>query len=253
MPEDFPPRGGGGGTEIGTWLARPEIGGLRMEVPGPRVLYQPDDPAETAYYLESGQVRVFQVGQGALERLADILGAGAWFGIGALAGGDTYHARAEVLGRAVLWRVGANRLIDRLAERPDVAAALVRQLAGRLRSAHEAAARLMFEDCNQRLVRTLLEFSQSSAASPHEGGVVLNITHQQLAQAVGAARETVSLALTQLRQRSLVRTGRNRLMFDPQVLRNFAEHLQTGGMPAIAAGEHPVAGGAAKRENGAGH
>lgn len=253
MPED-PPYRGGVVTETGTWLSQPELGGRRLEIPGARVLYRPEDAASTAYFLESGQVRVFQVGQGTLERLADILGPGAWFGIGALAGTPTYNARAEVLGRAVVWAVESERLLGRLGERPEVAASLVRQLAARLRAAHEAAARLMFEDCNQRLVRTLLEFSQTSAASPHEGGVVLNITHQQLAQAVGAARETVSLALTQLRQRSLVRTGRNRLMFDPQVLRDFAEHLCAGGMPsARAAGEAPLAQGAGKRENGAGH
>ena len=49
--------------------------------------------------------------------------------------------------------------------------------------------------------------------------MVLRITHQQLAQAVGAARETISLALTQLRQRELLRTGRNQLFFNPDVLR----------------------------------
>ena len=75
---------------------------------------------------------------------------------------------------------------------------------------------MMFEDCNQRLVQTLLRFSRTAAAtSLDDGGVVLRITHQQLAQAVGTARETVSLGLTQLRQRNLLRTGRNRLSFNP--------------------------------------
>jgi hypothetical protein len=49
--------------------------------------------------------------------------------------------------------------------------------------------------------------------------VVLNITHSQLAQAVGAARETISLALTQLRHQNLVRTGRNQLFFNPDTLK----------------------------------
>ena len=44
---------------------------------------------------------------------------------------------------------------------------------------------------------------------------------QQLAQAVGVARETVSLALTQLRHQNLLRTGRNQLFFDPEALRRF--------------------------------
>ena len=51
---------------------------------------------------------------------------------------------------------------------------------------------------------------------------MLRITHQQLAQAVGAARETISLALTQLRQQKLLRTGRNQLFFNPEVLEKFS-------------------------------
>ena len=65
-----------------------------------------------------------------------------------------------------------------------------------------------------------MRFSESAAATQHDGGVVLRITHQQLAQAVGVARETVSVALTQLRQRNLLRTGRNQLIFNPQALRD---------------------------------
>jgi CRP-like cAMP-binding protein len=49
--------------------------------------------------------------------------------------------------------------------------------------------------------------------------VVVHITHQQLAQKVGVARETVSLALAQLRRRNVLRTGRNQLFFRPQNLR----------------------------------
>jgi CRP-like cAMP-binding protein len=47
---------------------------------------------------------------------------------------------------------------------------------------------------------------------------VLRITHKQLAQAVGAARETISVCLTELRLKNLIRTGRNQLIFDPEQL-----------------------------------
>ena len=40
------------------------------------------------------------------------------------------------------------------------------------------------------------------------------------------ARETVSLALTQLRNKSLLRTGRNQLIYDPRALEAFERVLQ---------------------------
>ena len=84
-------------------------------------------------------------------------------------------------------------------------------------------ARFVFDDCERRILKTLVDFSRTAAASPLDGGddVVLRITHHQLAQAIGVARETVSLALTKLRRQNLVQTGRNRLIFNPLALQEF--------------------------------
>ncbi len=94
-----------------------------------------------------------------------------------------------------------------------------RQLAQKLTAYREDAGGLVFEDCHHRLIRTLVHLSEGPAASPSADGVVVHITHQQLAQKVGVARETVSLALAQLRRRNLLRTGRNQLFFQPQNLK----------------------------------
>jgi CRP-like cAMP-binding protein len=118
--------------------------------------------------------------------------------------------------------IAVGSLYEALCRQPSLAVGLVKHLAARLQEARDDAARLVFDDCHQRLLKTLVRFSASAAASKHEDGVVLRITHQQLAQAVGVARETISLALTQLRQRNVLRTGRNRLTFNPQVISRLA-------------------------------
>jgi CRP-like cAMP-binding protein len=72
----------------------------------------------------------------------------------------------------------------------------------------------------------MLRFSDSAAATTDGENTVLHLTHEQLAQAVGAARETISLALTEMRHKNLVRTGRNRLIFNRDALRAFATNVQ---------------------------
>jgi DNA-binding transcriptional regulator YhcF (GntR family) len=57
---------------------------------------------------------------------------------------------------------------------------------------------------------------------------MLRITHRQLAEAVGAARETISLALTQLRHQNLLRTGRNRVVFQIDAMKAFADAKALG-------------------------
>ena len=195
--------------------------GRQVELTASTVVHEPADAAESVYLVQSGQVRIYQIGpDGASVRLIEILGADDWFGAAALAHTRTYGTRAVAVTDAVVTEVPAERWHAAVANSPELSAEVIGQLARKLHAAHEDAARLVFDDCNGRLVKTLLRFSHSAAATRRDDGdVVLRITHQQLAQAVGAARETISLALTQLRQRDLLKTGRNQLFFNPDVLR----------------------------------
>jgi CRP-like cAMP-binding protein len=209
---------------IATWLSN---GGVQdaaiSEYPAEHILCQPHQSALAVYYLQLGQVRIYQSSGDDAERLSAILGRAAWFGVAGLARKPTYGMRARVFAKSRIWTIPAIALHDALAKTPDIAVSVVTQLATRLYESYEAAARLVFQDCDQRLVRALLDFGNSAAAVRQDNDVMLQITHHELAQAVGAARETVSLALTTLRQQKLVRTGRNRLSFNPEALRRFAD------------------------------
>ena len=203
-------------------LSQPALEARQVEATTGTVLFEPSTAARHVYFVHSGQVRVYQPGPDNSARLLEILGPGDWFGVAALAGSATYGNRAVAVSSVVLSEVPADKWLGLLSQQPALATDWVGRLAGKLVAAREDAACLVFDDCNQRLIKTLLSFSRSAAATPHPEGVVLRITHQQLAQAVGAARETISLALTQLRQQKLLRTGRNQLFFDPDVLEKFS-------------------------------
>ena len=209
-------------AETAELLKDPSLDARGVEATTGTVIADANDPARNVYFIQSGQVRIYQTGPENSARLLEILGPGDWFGVPALAGAETYGTRAVAVSAVTVSQVPAENWLALLAREPGVATQWVARLAEKLVRASEDAACLVFDDCNQRLIKTLLQFSRTAAATAHPEGVVLRITHQQLAQAVGAARETVSLALTQLRQQKLLRTGRNQLFFNPQVLEEFA-------------------------------
>jgi CRP/FNR family transcriptional regulator, cyclic AMP receptor protein len=197
----------------------PAIGARKANVAAGTVLYDADDAANHVHFIHRGQVRLYQVGPEGSQRLVDILGAGDWFGVAALARAEKHGLKAVAVGASVISEVDADQLYLALSHKAEAAKELSQKLAAKVQSARDEAASLIFQDCNARLIQTLIRFSQSAAATPSEDGVVLRITHQQLAQAVGVARETVSLALTQLRHQNMLRTGRNQLMFNPENLK----------------------------------
>jgi CRP/FNR family transcriptional regulator len=203
-------------------FADPSVGARPVELSSGSTVFEQGSAANHVYYVQRGQVRLYQVGPDGSGRLLEIFGAGQWFGAAALTESRVHGAKAVVVGKTTLTEAPADGLIAALGRTPQAAVELIRQLASGLQAAREDAARLVFDDCNERLVKTLVRFSRSAAATPHDDGVVLHITHEQLAQAVGVARETVSLALTEMRLKNLVRTGRNQLTFNPATLQQFA-------------------------------
>ena len=209
-------------ADVNELLQEPSLGARQIDATTGTALIEPTTPAQHVYFIHTGQVRVYQTGPENSARLLEILGPGDWFGVPALAGAETYGTRAVAVSAVTVSEVPAEKWLALLNQNPAVATQWVARLAGKLVRASEDAACLVFDDCNQRLIKTLLQFSTSAAATPHPEGIVLRITHQQLAQAVGAARETISLALTQLRQQKLLRTGRNQLFFNPDVLEKFS-------------------------------
>src|SRR3954469_9649974 len=208
-------------ARTGELLAEANLASRRFDVAAGTAIYEPAAPARNLYLIHAGQVRILLNTGSAKERavrLLEILGTGDWFGAPAISGSAAYDTRALAVTNTTVSEIAADRLLAALPQHPAMATSLVRSLAAKLQTAYTEAANLVFDDTNQRLIKTLLQFSRSAAATPQPGpegteGVELRITHQQLAQAIGAARETVSLALTQLRQKNLLRTGRNRLSF----------------------------------------
>jgi CRP-like cAMP-binding protein len=211
-------------------LARSGRPPRRLELAAGQIVHEPSDPADVFYVIESGEIRLYDASGEGAARLLDILGANEWFGSEALASLPMYHKRAIAVTRSVVWAVVTDDLRAAVAQQGDLAWPLIETVARRLRLAWSDGSLLAFDDCRARLIKTLLRFSKSPAAHRSEGQVVLCITHAQLAQAVGAARETISVCLTELRQQNLIRTGRNQLTFDPEALERAMRRL--GGEPS---------------------
>src|SRR5690606_26664788 len=93
-----------------------------------------------------------------------------------------------------------------LTNRPEIAEQLLRVLARRLRRTNDALADLIFTDVPGRVAKNLLQMAGRFGI--RDGGV-LRVTHdltqEELAQLVGALRETVNKALADFDSRGGLR------------------------------------------------
>jgi CRP/FNR family cyclic AMP-dependent transcriptional regulator len=207
------------GSPLSELFCSPQVGAEGIEVARGTVIFAQGEVARHLYFIHHGQVRLVQVGPDRQERLIEILGPGQWFGCGALSDRPQHVSQAVAATQAQFSKVAADKLMDVVALNPNAAAQIIHQLAQFVQNAREEAARLVFQDCNQRLIAAMLRFSDSAAAT-QQG--------ENTAQAVGAARETISLALTEMRHANVVRTGRNRLIFNRDALLELAHGKRNG-------------------------
>ncbi|HEX4054492.1 MAG TPA: Crp/Fnr family transcriptional regulator [Tepidisphaeraceae bacterium] len=211
-----------------------DAGGRRLDYSDGQAVFEPKDPATDLFVVESGEIRLFEVAPQGARRLLDILGPERCFGFASIGRIPAYEKLAVSVGDSAVRAIPADRLREILLSHGEIAMSFAENMARELHEAWSEGSHFVFEDCRLRLIKTLLRFSQSPAARIVPEGIELHMTHAQLAQAVGAARETVSLCLTQLRQENLVRTSRNRVVYDPNRLRqivpnDFAAELALAG------------------------
>ena len=214
-------RPGGENRAIERLITHERAGGTLLTVVPRQVIFDAGQPSDDVYFLHSGEIRIYFTQPDGSSMMVEILGPGDWFGVSALAGNLVHQTKAVAETESRLTKTNASRLLASATSDAGLLVDLVRSIARRESQLRVATAELVFDDSRHRLVGALLRFSDSPAASFSGGEVTLRITQQELAEAVGVARETVSLALTELRKQNLVATSRNRLTFDPKVLEEF--------------------------------
>ena len=105
-------------------------------------------------------------------------------------------------------------------DRPEIAEQLLRVLARRLRRTNNNLADLIFTDVPGRVAKQLLQLAQRFGTQ--EGGamrVTHDLTQEEIAQLVGASRETVNKALADFAHRGWIRLeGKSVLISDSERL-----------------------------------
>jgi CRP-like cAMP-binding protein len=115
-------------------------------------------------------------------------------------------ATATAVTDCVMRSLDHEELLQWLTDRPGVARGLLHQLAGRLRDANDVVADLVFSDVPGRVAMALLTLSTRFGRTADDGvHVHHDLTQEELAQLVGASRETVNKALADFAMRGWLR------------------------------------------------
>ena len=179
-------------------------------------LFHEGEPGDRLYVVREGKVKLGRRSNDGRENLLAVLGPGEMLGELSLFDPGPRTSTASAVVDAVVLELGHDQLLAWLQENPTVAIQLLQALARRLRRTNEALADLVFSDVPGRVAKALLDLS-TRFGQPVEDGVRVahDLTQEELAQLVGASRETVNKALADFASRGWVRRdGRAVVLLD---------------------------------------
>lgn len=159
------------------------------------ILVSEGDPSEMFYLILKGQVKVFISDEKGKELLLNLQGPGEYFGEIAII--DKAPRSASVMTMeaceiAVVSKQGFERCI---AEHPELAMVLIRNLVKCVRSLTDQVKGLALLDVYGRIAHTLTGLAKEQLG---EQVIEQRLTHQDIANMVGASREMVSRILKDL-------------------------------------------------------
>jgi CRP/FNR family transcriptional regulator, cyclic AMP receptor protein len=187
-------------------------------------LFREGDTGDQLYIILTGKIKLTRAAPDGRENLLSVHGPGEMFGELSLFDPVPRTASATAVTDAELAGLAHDALRTFLSTRPEVAIHLLQALAQRLRRINDVKADLVFTDVPGRVAKALLDLAERFGV-PNPDGVQVNhdLTQEELAQLVGASRETVNKALADFAARGWIQlAAKSVLVVDTDRLRKRA-------------------------------
>jgi len=170
------------------------------------VLFITGDECRGLYIIETGRVRIYRTNSEGREQVLHVEGPGRPVAELPLFDGGPYPASAVALEETRLIFLPRADFESLYRTNPDIAQAIIRALGRRLRHLVHVTETLAFRDVAARLALLLVGYAERTGRDTPDGiELTLDRTQEELAIEIGAARESVSRAMKQLRRKGLVR------------------------------------------------
>jgi CRP/FNR family cyclic AMP-dependent transcriptional regulator len=165
------------------------------------------DPGDSLFIVREGRVKVVLVGEDGREVILGILGVGEHFGELALIDEQPRSAHVIAMEDSTLLVLRRDDFRRRVDAAPEIAWTMLVELSRRLRRADNKIGGLVLLDVPGRIARLLLDF----AGEGTDDVIEKPLTHQTIAQMIGASRETVSRAMKEFQEEGLIRVERRKI------------------------------------------
>lgn len=193
---------------------------VMRELKRKEVLYFPGDSGDRIYMLKRGVVKIATMSREGREVILALLKPGEVFGEEAVVDEGPRDHMAEAYDDALICLIERADFLDLLRAHPAMALKVTKLIGLRLKTFRSRVEHLLFKGAPARLAQVLLELAEQHGVPDQEGVLLpLKLSQQDLASLIGVTRESVNLALNELRKAGMVeQQGRHLRLRRPEAL-----------------------------------
>lgn len=167
-------------------------------------LFWEGDPCERIFIVKSGRVKIFRTASSGREQILEILNPGNTCACNPGASTWSCSTNAQALTPCSLWFLSRDDYIRLVKTNTNLTHALNKLFADRLCQFSSLIVEVSLQEVKKRLIKFLLDMSTQNEASHKQEVLLINFTREEIAQRIGAARETVVRHLYQLKRARLI-------------------------------------------------
>ena len=190
-------------------------------------LFRAGDQSDNVYIVASGCIRLLQVSPAGKETILWFNFPGELFGIAELWSGNQRQVYAVANEPSKVYSINRQDFTNFLGAHPEAAMKAIGILSARVRALGHILVGLASDNVETRIARLLMRFAAISSGSRCDSGtedtelcVNVRLTHQDIANLIGASRQTVTTTLAHLRKIGAVCTVKQHIhIMQPNHLR----------------------------------
>jgi CRP/FNR family transcriptional regulator/CRP/FNR family cyclic AMP-dependent transcriptional regulator len=188
----------------------------RRKYPKDAVIFFEHDPGDAMFMIISGRIKVTILSDDGREIILSILSDKDFFGEMALLDNEPRSATAIAVQDTEVAVLHQKDFLSIVEKRPRVLINLLSAVSDRLRKANHQIGSLALLDVYGRVAGVLLEMARETGIRLKDGRIRFRRpTHQEIANMIGATRETVSRTISDLHRRGYIEiSGKNVIIHD---------------------------------------
>ncbi len=169
-------------------------------------VFQAGSIKKNFYLLLSGRVKLYRVSSQGNEVTQWFCFPGEAFGLSELQSVNKQTIYAQCCEHSEVLAIPLNKFTTFIEQSPEIALKIIEQLSVRLKIAGDTLLNLASDDVKTRLVKLIMRLNMRFGINYKQGMLInMTLTHKEIADMIGACRQTVTSALGELKEAGYIK------------------------------------------------